>query len=51
MDVAAIRGKTLTFLGEWVSSSVMLLFEPSRFIPTAETAAPKGAARPHVRLR
>ena len=45
MDVAAIRGKTLTFIGEWVSSSVMLLFEPSQFIPTAETAGHPQALR------
>jgi len=37
-------GKTLTFIGEWVSSSVTLLFEPTLFIPAAKTPSPKGAA-------
>jgi hypothetical protein len=44
MDIQAIRGRTLTFLAEWVSSSIKLLFEPSDFIPARTKTPPKGAA-------
>jgi hypothetical protein len=44
VDVRAIRGKTLTFLAEWIASSVKLLFEPSKFIPPQGVTPPKGAA-------
>jgi hypothetical protein len=44
MDIKAIRGKTLTFIGEWVSSSITLLFVPTMFIPAAGKIR-QGAAR------
>jgi hypothetical protein len=45
MDVVKIKGRTLTFLGEWLSSSVMLLLEPSKFIPAADKKPLQGAGR------
>jgi hypothetical protein len=44
--------KMLNFLGEWISTSIMLLFEPARFIPVAKSpiqgAALTATTRKHV---
>ena len=45
MGVETVKGKTVNFIGEWLTSSVLLLFDPHLFMPPLNKEASTAAAR------